>query len=116
MAALRLREWRRYRALTMCEVAEAVGLSKGAVCDLEMDLRRTANVQHIAAFASAFGCGPADLFFPPPSISVLKSAVVAPTAPKSLQILETVTRGAVLGFMDWLTATAVRLFTTGRPA
>lgn len=61
---LRLREWRRRRALSQAELAARAGVSKATVVNLEHPGRRTPHPRTVRKLAMALGVEPENLYAP----------------------------------------------------
>ena len=59
---LRLREWRRRRALSQAELAARAGVTKATVVNLEQPGRRTPHPRTVRKLAAALGIEPHELY------------------------------------------------------
>ena len=62
MRGLRLREWRRRRALSQAELAALAGVTKATIVALEQDGRRTPHPRTVRKLAAALGIEPTELY------------------------------------------------------
>ena len=62
MGQLRVREWRRRRALSQAELAQLAGLTKATVVALEKPDARTPYPRTVRKLAAALGVEPEDLY------------------------------------------------------
>jgi transcriptional regulator with XRE-family HTH domain len=68
-------EWRKHKGATQQELADAMGLQKGYVSELENGKKRY-NQDHLESAARFFGCAPGDIL----TINPLEEAPEPPTA------------------------------------
>lgn len=64
MAGLRLREWRRRRALSQAELATLAGVTKATIVALEKPDPRTPHPRTLRKLAAALGVEPHELYPP----------------------------------------------------
>ena len=62
MTRLRLREWRRWRALSQAELAALAGVTKATVVALEKPNHRTPQPRTVRKLAAALGIEPHELY------------------------------------------------------
>ncbi len=62
MGQLRIREWRKRRALSQAELAELAGVTKATVVALEKSGHRTPHPKTVRKLAAALGIRPDELY------------------------------------------------------
>lgn len=89
-----IREWRKYRGLTLVQLAERVGVSQPTVSRIERG-EQPYSQPILEAFADALGCEPSDLIGRLPGAPSELTVLVNKLPPESVQAAVTVLKAMI---------------------